>query len=205
MIYLKSPSDIYQRSFAIIDAEVDFTDFNPRAIPVARRIVHSCGMVDVVSDLVISPDFSSRVESAVTLGSAIVVDAEMVRHGLIKSGLRDAKVHCFVSGETVERIAAENGTTRSAAAVKLWEPYLSGAVVVIGNAPTALYALLELLQAGGPRPAAIAAFPVGFVGAAESKQSLLDSGFDIPFATIRGRRGGSAMAAAAINACLLHQ
>ena len=194
MGYVRDPSAIYEKSFAIIRSEADLSSLLVDAHPVAIRMIHSCGMTDIVGDLRISEDFVSAATKALT--KPILTDAEMLRHGIIDKGL---KVICTLNDPRAREIGIAKQTTRSAAAVELWEPDLEGALVVIGNAPTALYALLEMIDAGGPKPAAIAAFPVGFVGAAESKDELFKNSRGIPFATVLGRRGGSAMAAACVN------
>lgn len=195
--YLRDPAQIYRRSFEIIRAETDLSGLPPDAEAVATRIIHACGMPEIAHDLRISGDFVSATSAALTAGKPILADAEMVRHGLIDKTLTAI---CTLNDPRAREIGLATGTTRSAAAVELWREHLEGAVAVIGNAPTALFALLEIIDAGGPRPAAIVAFPVGFVGAAESKAELHANPRGIPYATLLGRKGGSAMAAAAINA-----
>jgi precorrin isomerase len=195
--YLRDPAAIYQRSFEIIRAETDFSKLPPDAEPVATRIIHACGMPEIAADLRISPDFVTAASAALAAGKPVLVDAEMVRHGIIDKQLT---VICTLNDPKAREIGLATGNTRSAAAVDLWRDHLEGAVVVIGNAPTALFALLEMIDKGAPKPAAIAAFPVGFVGAAESKDALQANPRGIPYATLLGRKGGSAMAAAAINA-----
>ena len=194
MDYIHDPSAIYERSFAIIRSETDLSSLPASAEAIAIRIIHACGMTDIVADLRISDDFVDAATKA--LAKPILTDAEMLRHGIIEKKLN---VICTLSDPRAREIGISKQTTRSAAAVELWEPNLEGALVVIGNAPTALYALLEMIDAGGPKPAAIAAFPVGFVGAAESKDELFRNSRGIPFATVLGRRGGTAMAAACVN------
>jgi precorrin-8X/cobalt-precorrin-8 methylmutase len=194
MDYIRDPAAIYEKSFATIRSEVDLSSLPASAEAVAIRIIHACGMTDIVGDLRISADFASAATTA--LSNPILTDAEMVRYGIIDKKLN---VICTLNDPRTREIDISKQTTRSAAAVKLWEPDLEGALVVIGNAPTALFALLEMIDAGGPKPAAIAAFPVGFVGAAESKEELFKNPRGIPFATVLGRRGGSAMAAACVN------
>jgi precorrin-8X/cobalt-precorrin-8 methylmutase len=194
--YLKSPEAIYERSFGIIRAEADFSHLPRNAEPIAVRIIHACGMVEAAVDLVISESFADAVFSK------IIVDAEMVRQGIIPRLAGETEIICTLNDPDARRRGVELGTTRSAAAVDLWKAQLNGALAVIGNAPTALFRLLELVDAGAPRPAAIAAFPVGFVGAAESKDELLRDSRGVPFALMRGRKGGSAMAAACVNALL---
>jgi precorrin isomerase len=164
---------------------------------VATRIIHACGMPEIAGDLRISADFVQSATGALAEGRPILVDAEMVRHGLIDKTLTAI---CTLNDPRAREIGITTGTTRSAAAVALWREHLEGAIAVIGNAPTALFALLEMIDAGGPQPAAIVAFPVGFVGAAESKEELHANPRGIPYATLLGRKGGSAMAAAAVNA-----
>jgi precorrin-8X/cobalt-precorrin-8 methylmutase len=195
--YLREPAQIYRRSFEIIRAETDFSGLPPDAEPVATRIVHACGMPEIVTDLRISSDFVTAARAAVSAGKPVFVDAEMVRHGIIDKQL---DIVCTLNDPRAREIGLATGNTRSAAAVRLWQDRLEGAVAVIGNAPTALFALLELIDAGAPRPAAIIAFPVGFVGAAESKDALHANPRGIPYATLLGRRGGSAMAASVVNA-----
>lgn len=195
MGYIRDPAAIYEKSFAIIRSEADLSPLPANAQDMAIRMIHACGMTDIASDLRISKSF---VDAAVsTLTKPILTDAEMVRHGIVDKKLN---IICTLNDPRAREIGIAERTTRSAAAIELWKPYLEGALVVIGNAPTALFALLEMIDAGGPKPAAIAAFPVGFVGAAESKAELFSNPRGIPYATILGRRGGSAMAAAVVNA-----
>lgn len=194
MDYLRDPSAIYERSFAIIKREADLSQVPESARDIAVRIIHSCGMTDIVNDLRFSRDFAYAASKA--LARPIFTDAEMVRHGIIDKQLQ---VTCTLNDPRARELGIGKGITRSAAAVELWRPNLEGALVVIGNAPTALFALLEMIDAGGPKPAAIAAFPVGFVGAAEAKEEFFKNSRGIPFATILGRRGGSAMASACVN------
>jgi precorrin-8X/cobalt-precorrin-8 methylmutase len=195
--YLRDPAQIYRRSFEIIRAETDFSSLPRDAEPVAMRIVHACGMPDIVDDLRISIDFVAAAGAAIAAGTPVFVDAEMVRHGIIGKHL---DVVCTLNDPRSREVSLATGNTRSAAAVHLWRERLGGAIAVIGNAPTALFALLEMIDAGAPRPAAIIAFPVGFVGAAESKDALHTDPRGIPYATLLGRRGGSAMAASVVNA-----
>ncbi len=196
MQYIRDPEVIYAKSFAIIRAEADLSRIPVNAEAIAVRIIHACGMTDIAKDLVISS------ELAVTPFTKVIVDVEMVRQGIIPRLARDVQIICTLNDPRARDLGITKGTTRSAAAVELWRPHLDGALVVIGNAPTALFALLEMIDSGGPKPTAIAAFPVGFVGAAESKDELVGNTRGIPFAAVRGRRGGSAMAAAAVNALL---
>jgi precorrin-8X/cobalt-precorrin-8 methylmutase len=199
--YIRNPEEIYRRSFAAIRAEVDLSQLPPDLEAVAVRLIHACGMPDIVQDLAFSSAAATRGRRALASGTPILVDTEMVAHGIIRSRLPLAnRVLCTLGGDAVRERARAGATTRSAAAVELWLPYLEGAVVAIGNAPTALFRLLELFDEGAPRPAVVLAFPVGFVGAAESKDALANHPAKVPFVTVRGRRGGSAMAAAAVNA-----
>lgn len=195
--YLRDPAAIYQRSFEIIRAEADFSSLPADAEPIATRVIHACGMPDIARDLRISADFVSAAHRALAAGCPVLVDAEMVRHGIID---KKASVICTLNDPRAREIGVSTGTTRSAAAVELWREHLSGAIAVIGNAPTALFALLEMIDAGAPKPAAIIGFPVGFVGAVESKDALHADPRGIPYATLLGRKGGSAMAAAVVNA-----
>ena len=202
--YLRDPSAIYARSFELIRAEVPLERFPPALHAMVLRLVHACGMPDIVADLAWHGDPAQAGRDALARGAAVLVDAAMVRAGVMEGRLPAGNaVRLTLGDERIAGLAAGIGTTRSAAAVELWRPYLEGAVVAIGNAPTALFHLLERLRTWPERPAVILAFPVGFVGAAESKEALIASGLDIPWLTLRGRRGGSAMAAAAVNA-LLH-
>ena len=199
--YIEDPDEIYRRSFAAIRAEADFAGLPDDIADVALRLIHACGMVDIVSDLRYGGAPVAAARAALATGAPVICDARMVAEGIIRRLLpADNEVLCFLNDPACEGIAAERRTTRSAAAVELWRPLLGGAVVAIGNAPTALFRLLEILADGAPPPAAIMGFPVGFVGAAESKDALADSRHDVNFITLRGRRGGSAMAAAAVNA-----
>lgn len=203
--YLDSGAAIYVDSFATIRGEADLGGVPSDAEKLAVRMIHGSGQVDLAADLVVHPRLVTAARHALEAGAPILCDATMVATGVTRSRLpRDNDVRCFLNDERVPELAAAWGTTRSAAAVSLWVPFLDGAVVAIGNAPTALFHLLELLLDGAPRPAAIVGCPVGFIGAAESKQSLIDfgarHGVDIPYVTVRGRRGGSAMTSSALNA-----
>jgi precorrin-8X/cobalt-precorrin-8 methylmutase len=195
--YLRDPAAIYQRSFEIIRAETDFSGLPADAESVATRIIHACGMPEIVADLRISPRFVVSAQAAIAAGKPVLVDAEMVRHGIIGKQLT---VVCTLNDPRAREIGLATGNTRSAAAVELWREHLDGAIAVIGNAPTALFALLEMIDAGAPKPAAIIGFPVGFVGAEESKAALHANPRGIAYATLLGRKGGSAMAASVINA-----
>ncbi len=200
MDYLRDPRAITAKSFEIIRAETDFSQMPADAANVATRVVHACGMTEIAAQLRITADFCKTARRAIADGRPILTDAEMVRQGIITKSLN---VLCFLSDPGTGAIALRDSTTRSAAAVSLWHSHLEGALAVIGNAPTALFALLEMIDGGGPRPAAIVAFPVGFVGAKESKEELLRDPRGIPYATLPGRKGGSAMAAAVVNALCL--
>jgi precorrin-8X/cobalt-precorrin-8 methylmutase len=192
---------IYQRSFAIIRTEARLDRFEAGDEKVAVRIIHASGMVEIADDIVFTPGFSAAASAALRAGAPIFCDAQMVAHGITRARLpANNAVICTLSDPTVPALAATLSTTRTAAAVELWREQLAGSVVVIGNAPTALFRLLEILQEPGVTPpAAIIGIPVGFVGAAESKQALIESEL-APSVIVRGRRGGSAMAAAALNA-----
>lgn len=201
MDYLRDPAAIYARSFEMIGAEADFSRIPENARHIATRVIHSCGMVDIVADLIITPDFAPVVIKALNSGAPIFVDAEMVRHGIIRRQIKTGnEIICTLNDPEAREIGISKLITRSAAALQLWLPKLAGAIVIIGNAPTALFALLELIDSGAPKPAVIVGFPVGFVGAAESKAELAANSRGVPFATIKGRRGGSAMASSVINA-----
>lgn len=198
---IRDPAEIYRRSFAIIRAETDLTRFATAEQEVVVRMIHACGMVDLAEDIVVSDGFAETARAALTAGAPVVCDAEMVRHGVIARLMpKDNKVLCLLKDPRVQEIAARDATTRSAAQVDLWAERMEGAVIAIGNAPTALYRLLELIDAGAPRPAAIIGVPVGFVGAVESKDALIANPRDMAFLSVRGRRGGSALASAAVNA-----
>jgi precorrin-8X/cobalt-precorrin-8 methylmutase len=201
MDYLRDPAAIYARSFEMIRAEADFTRIPENARHIATRVIHACGMVEIVDDLIISEDFTPAAMQALQAGAPIFVDAEMVRHGIIARQIKTGnEIICTLNDPRARQIGIARSITRSAAALELWQPNLAGSIVVIGNAPTALFALLEMIDAGAPKPAAIVGFPVGFVGAAESKAELAANPRGIPFATIKGRKGGSAMASSVINA-----
>ena len=199
--YLRDGAAIYARSFAIIRAEADLSRFSADEAEVAVRMIHASGVVDVAKHIVFSPGLTAAAASALERGAPILCDAEMVAHGITRARLpADNAVICTLRDARVPGLAAKLGTTRSAAAVDLWRDHLAGAVVAIGNAPTALFRLIELLDAGAPKPAAIIAVPVGFVGAAEAKETLAANSRGVPSLVVRGRMGGRAMAAAAINA-----
>jgi precorrin-8X/cobalt-precorrin-8 methylmutase len=198
--YIKDPAEIYRQSFAVIEAEAELSSLPNWLQPVARRMIHACGMTDLPADLAWHDDPVDAARDAVKEAAPILCDAQMVASGIIRDRLNGNEIVSLISDAGVPDLARALGTTRSAAQVELWREHLAGAVVVIGNAPTALYHLIELIEAGGPRPAALFAFPVGFVGARESKEDLIASNLNVPYLTLRGRRGGSAIAAAAINA-----
>jgi precorrin-8X/cobalt-precorrin-8 methylmutase len=199
--YLRDGAAIYQQSFAIIRAEADLSRFSADQAEVAVRMIHACGNVELAADIVFHPELVERARAALKRGAPILCDAEMVSHGITRARLPAANdVVCTLRDPRVPDLAERLGTTRSAAALELWRDQLGGAVVAIGNAPTALFRLLDLIASGAPKPAAILGIPVGFVGAAESKQALAEDRSGVPFATVRGRMGGSAITAAAINA-----
>jgi precorrin-8X/cobalt-precorrin-8 methylmutase len=199
--YIRDGAEIYQNSFAIIRAETNLSRFNGSEEKVVVRIVHACGMVDIADDIVMSPTFAASASEALMRGAPILCDAKMVAHGITRSRLpRNNDIICTLDDPAVAGLAAAQGNTRSAAALELWRPHLAGAVVAIGNAPTALFRLLEMFDEGAPLPAAIIGVPVGFVGAAESKDALAAGRHGVPYLIVRGRMGGSAMTAAAVNA-----
>lgn len=199
--YEKDPSAIYRQSFSIVREEADLSHLPEELRPAAVRLIHACGMTDLPQDLAWSDDVTEAARHAFAKGAPVFCDVEMVAHGIIASRLpSETKVICTLNEATVPALAQDLGTTRSAAAVELWRNRLEGSVVAIGNAPTALFHLLEMIAAGGPKPALILGFAVGFVGAAESKDALIANPFGVPFLAVKGRRGGSAMAAAAVNA-----
>lgn len=199
--YNRDGAAIYVESFATIRAETDLSRIPADLEKVAVRMVHACGMVDLVDDIDFSPGVGAAARSALQAGAPIITDAQMVASGVTRSRLpADNEVLCMLNDPNIVALAAAAETTRSAAAVDLWLPHLEGAVVAVGNAPTALFRLLELLEEGAPRPAAIVGVPVGFVGAAESKAALAKGEAGVPFLTVHGRRGGSAIAVAAVNA-----
>jgi precorrin-8X/cobalt-precorrin-8 methylmutase len=198
--YIKDPAEIYRQSFALIEAEAALSSLPRWLQPVARRMIHACGMTDLAADLAWAGDPVDAAKVALGKAAPILCDAQMVASGIIRDRLQGSEIVCLIGDPRVPDLARDLGTTRSAAQVELWRERLAGSVVVIGNAPTALYHLLEQIEAGGPKPAALFAFPVGFVGAKESKDDLIQTGLSVPYLTLRGRRGGSAIAAAAINA-----
>jgi precorrin-8X/cobalt-precorrin-8 methylmutase len=201
MNYVKDGAAIYRESFSIIRSEADLSAFQSELARVVVRMIHACGMTDLPQDVQASPDAAAAGIDALLAGAPLLCDATMVANGITRSRFpRNNEVICTLSDARTPELAAKLHTTRSAAAVELWRDKLAGSVVVIGNAPTALFHLLDILDHGAPRPALIIGIPVGFVGAAESKAALAANLLGIPFLTVRGRRGGSAIAAAAVNA-----
>jgi|ERR1700730_8593630 precorrin-8X/cobalt-precorrin-8 methylmutase len=199
--YIRDGQEIYRHSFATIRAEADLARIPADLEKLAVRVIHACGMVDVARALRFSAGAGAAGRRALAAGAPILCDARMVAEGITRARLpADNPVICTLGDACVPALARELGNTRSAAALELWRPHLAGSVVVIGNAPTALFYLLEMLDAGAPRPALILGFPVGFVGAAESKAMLAADSRGAPYVIVEGRRGGSAMAAAAVNA-----
>ncbi|WTT01863.1 precorrin-8X methylmutase [Streptomyces sp. NBC_00090] len=203
--YEKDGTEIYRRSFATIRAEAELAGLPADVAQVAVRMIHACGMTDLVQDIAYSPQVVANAREALRAGAPILCDAQMVASGVTRKRLpADNEVICTLSDPAVPGLAAELGTTRSAAALELWRDRLEGSVVAIGNAPTALFHLLEMIAKGAPRPAAVLGIPVGFIGAAESKDALAEQTLGLDYLVVRGRRGGSAMTAAAINA-LAHE
>ncbi|MFF2391972.1 precorrin-8X methylmutase [Nocardia sp. NPDC058114] len=203
--YLTDGAEIYRRSFATIRAEADLAGFPADVERVAVRMIHGCGQVDLAPDIAFSPGVVAAARAALHAGKPIICDANMVASGVTRKRLpADNAVLCNLTDPRVPELAARLGNTRSVAALELLHDQLDGAVVAIGNAPTALFHLLDMLDSGAPRPAAIIGIPVGFIGAAESKQALIDFG-GIEYLTVRGRRGGSAITASALNAIASEQ
>jgi precorrin-8X/cobalt-precorrin-8 methylmutase len=198
--YLRDGPEIYRRSFATIRAEADLDGLEPVLARCVVRMIHSCGMVDLTRDVGASDGFAAAAAGALEAGAPILCDTAMVASGVTRKRLpADNEVVCTLSDPSVPELARSLGTTRTAAAMELWGDRLAGSLVVVGNAPTALFRLLELVDAGAPRPAAVIGVPVGFVGAAESKEELARRS-DLEWLVVRGRRGGSAIAAGAVNA-----
>jgi precorrin-8X/cobalt-precorrin-8 methylmutase len=198
---MTAPAEIYRKSFATIRSEADLATLPEVMRPVAVRMIHACGDVDLVNDLAFHPRLVSAARTALEAGALIFTDTQMLAAGVTRRRLPAGnEVRCLVDDPRARELAERWGTTRSAAAVSLWGEHLAGAVVGIGNAPTALFHLLELIADGAPRPAAILGIPVGFIGSAESKIALVQNAWDIPWMVVHGRRGGSALCAAAINA-----
>jgi precorrin-8X/cobalt-precorrin-8 methylmutase len=199
--YIREGDAIYERSFAIIRNEADLSRFSPDEADIAVRMIHACGLVEAAAHFAFSSGFVAAARDALYNGAPIFCDAEMVAHGITRARLPAANdVICTLRDPRTPELAASIGNTRSAAAMHLWLDRMAGSVIAIGNAPTALFHLLELLRDGAPKPAAIIGMPVGFVGAAESKEALSENSFGVPYAVVRGRLGGSAITAATINA-----
>ncbi|MEO7079294.1 precorrin-8X methylmutase [Rhodococcus sp. BP22] len=199
--YIRDGAEIYRQSFATIRAEADLSAFAPDVAQVVVRMIHASGEVDLTEVVGATPSVVSNARSALAAGAPVLCDVKMVAAGVTRRRLpADNEVICTLSDPRVRDLAAKMGTTRTAAALELWGDRLDGAVVAIGNAPTALFHLLEMLAAGAPKPAAIVGGPVGFIGAAESKEDLIASNFGLEYLVVRGRRGGSAITAAAVNA-----
>ena len=198
--YIRDGAAIYDKSFAIIRAESDLKRFTPEEEKVAVRIIHSCGIVEAAADILFSPGAAKAGRDALLKGAPILCDAKMVANGITRSRLpADNQVICTLDDPSVPALAKDLDTTRTAAAMELWRPHLKGAIVAIGNAPTALFRLLEMIDDGAPLPACIVGMPVGFVGAAESKDALMAHN-KAPWIIVRGRKGGSAMTVGAVNA-----
>jgi len=203
--YIRDGAEIYRRSFAIIRAEADLARFGAMEERVVVRLIHACGMTEIARDVVMSADFAARARAALVDGAPILCDSRMVANGITRARLPAGnEVLCTLDDPSVPALARAIGNTRTAAALELWRDRLKGAVVAIGNAPTALFRLLELIDQGAPMPAAVIGLPVGFVGAVESKEALA-ADCRLPFLIVRGRKGGSAMAVAAVNALASEQ
>jgi precorrin-8X/cobalt-precorrin-8 methylmutase len=201
LAYLRDGRAIYERSFAIIRAEADLSRFSDEEAEIAVRMIHACGLIAAAEHIMFGGGFVPAARTALLHGAPILCDAEMVAHGITRARMpAQNEIVCTLRDARVPALADKLRTTRSAAALDLWAGRLAGAVVAIGNAPTALFRLLEMLDAGTARPAAIIGVPVGFVGAAEAKEALAADPRGVPFLVVRGRMGGSAMAAAAVNA-----
>jgi precorrin-8X/cobalt-precorrin-8 methylmutase len=199
--YERDGAAIYRASFATIRREANLSGMPPTLERVAVRMMHACGMTDLVDDLAWSPGFAEHAEAALQAGAPVLCDSSMVAAGITRSRLPAANdVLCTLRDPRTPELARQLGTTRTAASVELWRDRLDGALVAVGNAPTALFHLLEVVAAGAPRPAAVIGVPVGFVGAAESKAALAGHPLRLEFLTVHGRRGGSAIASAAVNA-----
>jgi len=199
--YIRDGAEIYRRSFALIRAEADLARFDADLEPVVVRMIHACGMVDLADDVAASADFAARAQAALAAGAPILCDTQMVAAGITRSRLpADNEVLCTLGDRRTRGLAERLQSTRAAAAVELWRERLEDALVVVGNAPTALFHLLGMLAHGAPRPAAVIGVPVGFVGAAESKAALARQPHGLQYLVVHGRRGGSAIAAAAVNA-----
>tara|TARA_B110000977_G_scaffold4064_1_gene5702 strand:+ start:2365 stop:3015 length:651 start_codon:yes stop_codon:yes gene_type:complete len=199
--YERDPKSIYAASFATVRNEANLARFSPEMQAVVIRLIHACGMIEVADRIAYSPNAANAGSFALANGAPILCDCEMVGAGIIRRYLpANNEVIVTLNNPAVSELATTIGNTRSAAAIELWEPHIEGSVVAIGNAPTALFHLLELIDQGFPKPACILGFPVGFIGAAESKATLVASPRDCEFIALRGRRGGSAIASAAVNA-----
>ncbi len=199
--YIRDGDAIYAKSFSIIRAEADLSAFSDEEAEIAVRMIHACGLVEAAAHFVFSDGFAKAARNALFAGKPILCDAQMVAHGITRARLPAGnEVICKLRDPKVPELAQQVGNTRSAAALELWRDRMEGAIIAIGNAPTALFYLLEMLDKGCPKPAAIIGMPVGFVGAAESKDALAEGHHGIPYAIVRGRMGGSAMTAAAVNA-----
>ncbi|GEO81842.1 precorrin-8X methylmutase [Pararhodospirillum oryzae] len=204
--YTRDAAEIYRQSFALIRAEANLARIPADLEKLAVRVAHACGMPDIVDALMFSQGAGAAGRAALQAGAPILCDCRMVADGITRARLpADNRVVCTLNDPGVPDLAKAHDTTRSAAALELWRPDLEGAVVAIGNAPTALFRLLEMLDQGGPRPALILGFPVGYVGAAESKDELAANSRGVPFVAVQGRRGGSAMVSAAVNALATEQ
>ena len=198
--YIRDGAAIYDKSFAMIRAESDLARFTPEEEKVAVRVIHCCGIVEAAADILFAPDAAKRGREALLAGAPILCDAKMVANGITKARLpANNEIICTLDDPRVPELAKALGTTRTAAAMELWRPYLAGSVIAIGNAPTALYRLLEMLDEGAPLPACVVGMPVGFVGAAESKDVLMEDN-RVPWIIVKGRKGGSAMTVGAVNA-----
>lgn len=199
--YIRDGDTIYRQSFATIRAEADLSRFTPEDAEIAVRMIHACGIVEAAQHFRFSEGFVAAARGALQAGAPILTDAEMVARGVTRSRLPvNNEVICEINNPETPYLAQDYGTTRSAAALHIWLPKMAGSVVAIGNAPTALFHLLEMLRDGAPKPAAIIGMPVGFVGAMESKAALAENSYGVPYAIVEGRMGGSAMTAAALNA-----
>ena len=199
--YLHDPAEIYRRSIAEIRAETDLSRFPPDIAGLLLRLIHACAMPEIADDLAWSPGAVAAGKNALAQGAAILADGEMTARGIIASRLpRENEIVCTIADPRVPEMAEGAATTRAAAAVELWRGKIAGSVVAIGTAPTALFRLLDILKETVERPAVILGFPVGFIGAAESKQALVENSLGLEFIALKGRKGGSALAAAAVNA-----
>ena len=204
--YVRDPAEITRQSFAAIRREADLSALPEDVVPMALRMIHACGMIDLPADLAFSTGAEAAGRAALAAGAPILTDVNMVAHGIAARHLpAENKVICMLGEDGVPARARASGMTRSAAAVELWRPILADAIVAIGNAPTALFRLLELLAEQAARPALVIATPPGFIGAEESKEALIANPFGVSYLALRGRRGGSALAAAAVNALAIEE